>query len=432
MELYEGLIIADRYKLICKLGGGAFSEVWKACDILLGLDSVFALKIFNIDNESSSDYEMLMNEFKLMCNLNHNNLLTPKYYEKWNEIAFLVLQYCEEGACDKMVGKFSEQQAIKFFHDVASGLKYLHNQKSPIIHQDIKPDNVLMDQGNFIITDFGVSTKTKRTAKLGDNNNAGTVSYLAPERFNKTYIPITSSDIWSLGATVFELITGKCPYGNDGGISQQNNEIPNLPKGYSKNLKKLIKICLSKEPWDRPKAEEIVDITSYYLENKTWRFPAKSKHTTKKTKKRFTLLCIIILISGIWVGAYYWGIPLIKRDISMYDKLLFECDSLINSNGDGYELLSQALKKSEDAVKYEEKYFGLFGFSANAKAKQQSISEQIDVSFESFKNTALESYDYWQDKKDKSELKIAKIYATKALFLKDDEMMKMIVNTKEE
>lgn len=432
MELYEGLIIADRFKLICRLGGGAFSEVWKACDILLGSDSLFALKIFNIDNESSSDYEMLMNEFKLMCNLNHINLLTPKYYEKWNDIAFLVLQYCEEGSCDKMIGKFNEQQAVKFFHDVASGLKYLHNQKSPIIHQDIKPDNVLMDQGNFIITDFGVSTKTKRTVKIGGNNNAGTVSYLAPERFDKSYVPITSSDIWSLGATVYELITGNCPFGNDGGISQIDNEIPNLPKGYSKNLKKLIKLCLSKEPWDRPKAEEIVDITSYYLENKSWRFPEKSKHTTKKSKKRFSLIIVCFLIIGTCACLYYWGVPYIKRDIYQYERLLFESDSLVNSKGNDYVLLPQALNKSEEALKYEEKYFGLFGFADNAKARQQRISMLIDEKFESYRKTAMESYSYWNEKNDMSELKIAKIYAKKSLSLKDDDMMKMIVNTKEE
>lgn len=305
MDLFEGLVIADRYKLLEKLGGGSFSEVWKANDMILGPDSIFALKIFNIGKDTDADYEMFINEFKLMCNLDHNNLLSPKYYEKWNDITFLVLKYCESGSCEKLIGKFTEDQAIRFLHDVASGLKYLHNLKSPIIHQDIKPDNVLIDHDGFVLTDFGVSTKTKKTVSMKeqDTNNAGTVSYLAPERFNKSYIPITSSDIWSLGATVFELITGYCPFGNDGGITQIDNDIPDLPKKYSKNLNKLIKLCLSKDPWDRLKAEEIVDITNYYLKNKSWKFPERYKQTTKYIKRYALPVSIITIVTVLMIFA---------------------------------------------------------------------------------------------------------------------------------
>ena len=365
MVLTEGYVIANRYKLLERLGGGSFSEVWKANDIVFGPDTMFALKIYNTGADmNSSDYAMFVKEFKLMCNLDHHNLLTPKYYEQWNDITFLVLKYCAEGSCEKLIGKFDEQQAVRFLHDVASGLMYLHNQKSPIIHQDIKPDNILIDDDGFIITDFGVSTDIKKTVIKGniDNVNAGTVSYFAPERFDKTYIPITASDIWSLGASVFELITGDCPFGNDGGITQQNDNIPDLPKKYNKNLNKLIKLCLSKEPWNRPKAEDIVEITNNYLEHNTWKL--SNRHGQSNIKKAMKvvkwLFGVLVFVLIAFVSIHYYTKYETNKKMTEVSQFIDMGDKLYNVSSKDHKKyideIMQCMMYYDKAYKLKQKY----------------------------------------------------------------------------
>lgn len=125
----------------------------------------------------------------------------------------------------KLVGKFSEQDAWRLLRDVASGLAWLHAMNPPVIHQDIKPDNIMVaDNGDFMITDFGVSTHLRSTLRKSLSSafsSAGTVAYMAPERFGKDNTPIMANDIYSLGATVFEMLSGDTPFGDDGGLVQK-------------------------------------------------------------------------------------------------------------------------------------------------------------------------------------------------------------------
>ena len=162
----------------------------------------------------------------------------------------------------KEVGKMTEQDAWRLLRDVASGLAWLHNMTPPVIHQDIKPDNVMIgENGDFMITDFGVSTHLKSTLRKSMSSafsSAGTIAYMAPERFSKDNTPIMANDIYSLGATVYEMLTGDTPFGDDGGLLQMKGaEVPELKGDYSPQLKEVIARCLSTNPWERPTAEQL-------------------------------------------------------------------------------------------------------------------------------------------------------------------------------
>jgi serine/threonine protein kinase len=156
-----------------------------------------------------------------------------------------------------------EEKAWRFIQDVSAGLHYLHSCNPPIIHQDIKPDNILIDRsGRFVITDFGISTRVRNTLRRSGTSQytsgAGTLAYMAPERFGTDPNPVNASDVYSLGATVFELLMGVPPFGEDGGLLQKKGaDIPEIKGDYSPELKNVIYLCLAKDTWDRPTAFEL-------------------------------------------------------------------------------------------------------------------------------------------------------------------------------
>ena len=266
-----GQFIADRYKLLKQLGRGGFSEVWLAEDKLTGIQ--VAVKIYapgmGLDDAGIS---MFTQEFSLVFDMNHTNLLHPTYYDCWERMPYLILPFCKNGSAFKYLkedNQITEEEAWNLLHDVSAGLAYLHGKNPPVIHQDIKPDNILIsDENHYMITDFGISARIRSTFRRskGQEMSGGTLAYMGPERFSQTPAPIMASDIWSLGAMMFELMTGNTPFGDHGGILQKSGaEIPIIETDYSEELKEMVYKCLAPNTWDRPTAKQIADYTYQYL-----------------------------------------------------------------------------------------------------------------------------------------------------------------------
>ncbi len=273
MEIFDGRYIQEQL-----LGRGAFSEVWKVKDQQTGV--TLALKIYNpttgIDEDGN---EMLTHEFALMVNANQKNLLHPLFFDSCGNRPYLILPFCEKGNIGKMIGKMSEDEAWKLLRDCASALAYLHEMNPPILHQDIKPANILLnDNGDYMLTDFGVSTQVKQSLSRVSHEDqallsAGTISYMAPERFSRNNLPVMANDIYSLGSTVFEMVSGELPFGVDGGLLQKKGaEIPELPGNYSPLLKKTLDDCLKEEPWNRPTASKLEEIANKALQDPNSRY----------------------------------------------------------------------------------------------------------------------------------------------------------------
>lgn len=262
MNLEVGAKFAGRYELQKQLGRGGFSEVWLAKDTMSGVQ--VALKVYapygGLDANGNS---LFSNEFSLVFNINQTNLLTPTYYDTCEGSPFLILPYCSKGSATSFVGECDGDTLTNILHDVAAGLAYLHAQNPPIIHQDIKPDNILInDHGDYVITDFGISTKIRSTLRksiAAQEGSGGTFAYMGPERFSKHPAPVKASDIWSLGAMAFELVEGYPPFDNMGGVMQKNGaELPEIQAPIPEILKQIVYRCLAKESWDRPTAETLV------------------------------------------------------------------------------------------------------------------------------------------------------------------------------
>lgn len=260
----ENSLFDNRYRLIEKIGSGGFSEVWLSYDCQARVDVV--LKVYassmNLDAEGVN---MFREEFSIICSLNHTNILKPFSFNIYQGTPYLVLPYCEKGSTAKLIAKISEENLWIFVEQVASGLSYLH--KHAIIHQDIKPANILINADNqFLITDFGISTGLRNTIRgkngsPNEHSGAGTTAYMAYECLASNPSNVISRDIWALGATLYELVTGEVPFGEYGGITQKslNGKVPKIERDISKELKSLIYKCLSLNTWDRPSAEEILE-----------------------------------------------------------------------------------------------------------------------------------------------------------------------------
>ena len=335
-------LFADRYDLIQLLGRGGFSEVWLAEDTKTNLR--VALKIYAPGGGLDDDgVRLFRQEFAMVFELNHTNLLKPTYYDDYNRMPYLVLPYCERGSTESCIGKMTEEEVWKFFRDVASGLAYLHSINPPMIHQDIKPDNIMIsNDGMFLITDFGISTRVRSTLRKnadagfenqGETNatkSSGTLAYMSPERYSRDSRPIPESDVWSLGATAFELMTGRTPYNEFGGVLQLNGaEIPIVYGNYSDELKNLVENCLARDPKDRPTAQEISEYTNEVIHGKFRSLeqrrvdlgmkPAMNKkHDSKKGSKHgnsennnksklwLIMTIIIFIIIGSYAALYYY------------------------------------------------------------------------------------------------------------------------------
>lgn len=261
MQLQENTLFANRYQLIKLLGRGGFSEVWLAKDNWTHLQ--IAIKVYapgqGMDQDGLQDF---CGELASVYDLNHSNLLKPQHVDTWQNMPYLIMAYCPSGSCVKRVGKMTEAELWKLIHDVAAGLAYLHEKD--VIHQDIKPDNILIDtEGNYLITDFGISTRARSTLRksvIGGSTSGGTTAYMGPERFSRQPAPTKASDIWSFGAMAFELLEGVTPFGEIGGGMQKGGaEIPFINAPVSDALKYTIFKMLSKETWDRPTAATLVE-----------------------------------------------------------------------------------------------------------------------------------------------------------------------------
>ncbi len=335
-ELFDG-----QYKLLHRLStDGGTADVWLALAVKT-IDTFgepeaedfnfskedsglkVAIKIYRLQNILDVEGEQrFKDEFKIVYNCHHANLLPPSHFSIFDDAPYLVMPYCEEGSSEKLIGREKDPEILwKYISDVASGLAYLHACNPQIIHQDIKPANVLIDSnGNFAITDFGISSKIDHgTRNYYEDTNCGTLLYMAPERFQENTIPQPESDIWALGATLYEIVTGDVPFGNDGGMAQLDGEdIPVIKEDIPKELKKLIYSCLNKDPKRRPTAKDIADI----IINKRLQ---KSRINKKRQLRNIIIPFVVILIICFII------IKLGTRRIDPFEELCNSGDSIIFS-----------------------------------------------------------------------------------------------------
>lgn len=365
-EIKIGDIIKQRYELMQFLGSGSFGEVWLAHDQMSGRK--VALKIYlSLDPAGVEEFQR---EYTNTADLSSPYLLTPEYFDVHNRRPFLVMKFCENGSASKLAGQISEDKLWAFIHDVASGLEVLHSQSDPIVHQDIKPDNILVDsKGHFLITDFGISKRLRATMRRQSKRDvsSGAMPYMAPERFESMPKLNPASDIWSLGASIYELATGELPLNGFGGsMLKHGAEVPSLGPSVSQSLNSLMRACLSPYPTARPTANEIIEAAS----QKTFRQATKkaeipqsampSGKTTiyepKSNNSKNLFIYLVTIAVVVFIGYWIYNSDILnglkRKDVASIDS--FEAnDSTIMS--DSISVSKSKLLNEDVGVQAEEK-----------------------------------------------------------------------------
>lgn len=299
-DIFEkGIPFDGHYKLVDLLStAGGSADVWLAIDLNTLDDSgeesratKVVIKIYRPKNiiDIEGEYQF-RKEFKKVFGCHHENIIQPTYFSVFEDTPYLVLPYCPSGSSELLIGQLNTKDTIwKYIFEVSSGLAYLHEHTPQIIHQDIKPANVLIDDnGNYAITDFGISAEMGGADIESEDETGGTFAYMAPERFIEGTPPMPESDIWALGATLYELITGDAPFGNEGGVKQKKGDhIPPIKHNIPDAIKDLIYSCLSYDVNERPTARQIVDTV------------LKKRYTRNKKTIFIIIAAIVALTTGI-------------------------------------------------------------------------------------------------------------------------------------
>lgn len=270
----QGDTFGGRYVLTQKLGLGGFSEVWKAEDQMTD-GTIVAIKIYapekGLDDHGLKQFRK---EYALTQPLNHSSLLKASYFDITEGSPYLVMQYCSNGSLNGKLmesGPFAEKDIARVVFQVGGGLAYLHSKE--ILHQDIKPDNVLIDSdGNYLLTDFGISSRMRSTLRKATSTAAAlTVAYAPPERFDQNPTNTEASDVFSLGVMLYELCDGDVPWMGSGGITLLSGSmVPLINDKYSKELQQIVRACMDRDKTLRPNCTDLVESARKYLATGTW------------------------------------------------------------------------------------------------------------------------------------------------------------------
>ena len=220
--LDEGTILNNRYEIVRKIGGGGMGAVYLANDRNLG-GVLRAVKEMVQSYIESEQQEKAINDFKreslLLTSLDHQSIPTIYDYfldEKEGRF-YLVMKYISGGDLASRLraapeGRLDEKTVTEWAIQIADVLDYLHNHEPSIVYRDLKPANVMIDgnSGRVMLIDFGIARWVNKEEK--GVTAVGTMGYAPPELFSGNVEP--RSDIYSLGSTMFHLLTGADPQSN--------------------------------------------------------------------------------------------------------------------------------------------------------------------------------------------------------------------------
>ena len=195
----EQKVLAGRYRLEGLVAEGGFAQVWRAYD--QELHRFVAVKFPKPTRIQTP--EAFIQEARRLAKLNHPGIVPVYDVGRDGGFCFIVSELIEGGTIEKQLNAktYSEWQAIEWIIQIADALAYAHSQE--IIHQDIKPANILIDKnGKALLADFGINRSALST---------GTLRYMSPEQLNGIACD-GRTDIYSLGVVLHELVTGKLPY----------------------------------------------------------------------------------------------------------------------------------------------------------------------------------------------------------------------------
>ena len=201
---FRGQIIG-KYKILSTIGSGGFGTVYLAEDTWI--DKKVALKV---PHKQNLDFGELLREPRLLAALNHPNIVTILTAERQENVFFIVMEFVPGETLESIIardGALDVQAALDYTCQICNGVDHAH--RHGVLHRDLRPSNVLVTGSGMVkVADFG----TSRFLEIAAHGTTviGSPPYMAPEQFRGK--AVFASDIYSLGVTMFQMLTGLLPY----------------------------------------------------------------------------------------------------------------------------------------------------------------------------------------------------------------------------
>ena len=311
------------YEVDKLIGIGGMGEVYHVKSLLDQKD--YALKIIRPSIINDEEIEGFKNEIRMNLRVVHNNFI--KAFESGTDDKgrlYLVMEFVQGHTLEDQIvqeGRFDEDQALSISLTVAKALQSAW-QEWQIIHRDLKPSNILITKANIVkIMDLGVSVN--KHENNGETHIIGTPFYMSPEQIETPSEIDQRSDIYSLGATLYELITGTEPYKGRNSDEIFDNVLKVTPKhpahvrpGVSQATCNLISHFMQKKPKDRPQTwEEAIQMIERALnryegeenENfKSYHQPSFAYSMKDDPKALLSIVSVLLLTITIFIVFAYW------------------------------------------------------------------------------------------------------------------------------
>lgn len=254
-QLEEGILLQDRYRIVKMLGGGGMGQVYLAHDTRLA-DKPCAIKELIPDphltpEEAEQDAAQFHREAAVLAHLSHANLPDVTDYFEEGERFYLVMDFVEgttlADRLDESPEGLPQDSVMEWAIQLCDVLEYLHQQDPPVIFRDMKPSNVMLPpDGSIKLIDFGV-VRLFDPDKGTDTLKMGTAGYAPPEQYAGQGQTTPRSDVYALGATLYELLTGDSPTAHPFVFEPPKQLKPSI----SQSLASILMRAVSLDPQDR-------------------------------------------------------------------------------------------------------------------------------------------------------------------------------------
>ena len=211
-----GSVVRSRYQILGVVGRGGLGVVYRVSDILYSGNNVFALK--ELSDPAPGARQQFELESRWLQALDHNNIPRVRESFEWDGRSYLVMDFVDGENLEQYLHRLGhplpEDQALRWMLPICDALQYLHTRTPPLLHRDVKPANIIVTPGGHpVLVDFGIAKA--HLPGMGQTltfvRKAGTEGYAPPEQYAATGMTGPWSDVYALGATLYQLLTGKVP-----------------------------------------------------------------------------------------------------------------------------------------------------------------------------------------------------------------------------